>query len=66
MEIEEIEKLLKDKIIECVDCGGPFTFSAGEQAYYISKRLSETKRCPRCRRLRKLSLLPDKRGGSTQ
>jgi len=45
-----IERLpLKNKQIACVDCGSHFIFSPGEQRYFLSKGLSEPKRCPECR-----------------
>jgi hypothetical protein len=50
---------LKDQFIECIDCGDKFRFSSGEQAYFISKMLSEPKRCPICRKIRRLSIVPD-------
>jgi len=53
-----IEKLhLKDKRIPCLDCGVSFVFTIGEQRYFLSKGLSEPKRCPRCRLKRKASLV---------
>ena len=60
MNTEHIEKLpLEDRQIPCLDCGAIFTFTTGEQRYFLSKRLSEPKRCPQCRLKRKLSLVPD-------
>lgn len=49
----------KDIIITCCDCGRDFTFSRGEQLYFKSKKLSPTKRCPDCRKLRRVSIVPD-------
>jgi uncharacterized Zn finger protein len=49
----------KDVIIRCGDCGKAFTFTAGEQRYYASKRLSTPKRCQECRQVRKQTLVPD-------
>ena len=58
MNMERIEKLyLKDKRLKCIDCGTCFIFSVGEQRYFLSKSLSEPKRCPQCRLKRKLSLV---------
>lgn len=54
--MEELE--FKDKTLKCVDCGESFIFTAGEQAYYYSKQLSEPKRCKPCRELRKRTILP--------
>lgn len=48
-----------DKPLTCVDCGREFLFTAGERAFYFSKRLSEPKRCPECRRLRRERLVPE-------
>jgi hypothetical protein len=48
---------LCDKFIPCIDCGDEFLYSAGEQAYFISKGLSEPKRCQPCRIQRKNSIV---------
>lgn len=58
-----------DKTIQCVDCGVTFTWSAPEQAFYASKGFNtEPKRCPDCRKFRRLSLVlddrPSKGGGN--
>ena len=53
---------LQDKKLICCDCGAQFTFSAGEQAYFKSKQLSQPKRCPRCREQRRNSIVPDNGG----
>ncbi|MFC2022747.1 zinc-ribbon domain containing protein [Chloroflexota bacterium] len=45
--------------IVCIDCGLNFVFSSGEQRYFISKGLSQPKRCSQCRLKRRLSLVPD-------
>ena len=37
----------------CVDCDELFTWTAGEQAYYRQKDLSDPKRCWACRRVKK-------------
>ncbi len=56
--MERIEKLpLENKRIACVDCGVQFIFGPGEQRYFLSKGLSEPKRCPQCRLKRKLTLV---------
>jgi CxxC-x17-CxxC domain-containing protein len=44
----------EDRRIKCVDCGEDFLFTAGEQAFYASKGLSNTPtRCKKCRDTRK-------------
>jgi len=50
----------QDKLLVCVDCGRDFVFSAGEQAFFFSKRppLAEPKRCKACRDLRKRTINP--------
>jgi len=48
----------KDKTLRCCDCGESFIFSAGEQAFYYSKGLSQPKRCQACRELRKRTIIP--------
>jgi hypothetical protein len=52
-------KVFKDKVLTCCDCGCSFVFTSGEQAYFHSKGLSQPKRCPECRKRRKLSIVPD-------
>ena len=47
---------LSTKTIRCVDCGQGFKFSIGEQAYFLSKHLSDPKRCLDCRKDRRRSL----------
>jgi DNA-directed RNA polymerase subunit RPC12/RpoP len=58
----------QDKNLICIDCGAPFVWNAGEQAFFASKRFETTpKRCPDCRKIRRLSLVlddrPSKAGG---
>ena len=39
-----------DRTLTCRDCGKPFTWTAGEQAFYSEKGLvNEPARCPECR-----------------
>jgi hypothetical protein len=54
MILEKIDFL--DRQLTCLDCGGEFTFTTGEQRYFWAKGLSEPKRCKSCRMLRKRSL----------
>jgi CxxC-x17-CxxC domain-containing protein len=43
-----------DKTLTCRDCGIEFTFTAGEQDFYLTKGLTnEPGRCPECRQLRR-------------
>src|SRR6266498_5095562 len=40
----------QDLKIKCVDCGEPFTWTAGEQIFFHDKGLkNEPKRCKRCK-----------------
>ena len=51
-----------DKPLLCIDCGVTFTWNAGEQAFFASKGFqTEPKRCPVCRKYRRLSLVLDDR-----
>src|ERR1041385_2088479 len=44
----------EDKSITCVDCGEEFLFTAGEQAFYRERGLTnEPTRCKNCREKRK-------------
>lgn len=42
---------LQDREIVCIDCHRDFTWTAGEQQFYMSRDppLSQPKRCKRCR-----------------
>ena len=43
-----------DRDMQCVDCGGTFTFSANEQEFFAEKGFTnDPKRCPDCRGARK-------------
>lgn len=47
---------LQDKTLVCRDCGREFTFTAGEQEFYLSRGLeSEPTRCKECRAERRRS-----------
>jgi hypothetical protein len=48
-----------DMNLFCKECGAEFTFTVGEQKYFSSLDLSIPKRCPICRKKRRLSLVPD-------
>ncbi len=41
--------VFEDRELYCVDCGGPFTWTGGEQGFYAEKGFTEPKRCKRCR-----------------
>lgn len=44
----------EDRTITCVDCGKPFIFTAGEQAFFAEKGFGGgPKRCPQCRAARR-------------
>lgn len=43
-----------DRVLVCRDCGGNFTFTAGEQTFYASRGLTnDPARCGDCRNARK-------------
>ena len=42
------------QITVCAECKKPFSISAGEQKYYKQHNLVPPRRCPTCRKLRKL------------
>lgn len=49
-----MNKIFKDKEIECLQCGNGFTWTAGEQKFYQEKGLdNQPKTCPTCRDNRK-------------
>jgi CxxC-x17-CxxC domain-containing protein len=40
----------QDRVLQCVDCGAEFVFTAGEQSFFHDKRLkNEPKRCKACK-----------------
>ena len=44
----------EDKTLTCRDCGQEFTFTTGEQEFYLSRGLqNEPSRCPECRSTRR-------------
>ncbi len=50
-----------DKTLTCRDCGNQFTFTAGEQEFFVQKGfVNDPSRCPECRAARKAQ-----RGGSS-
>ena len=54
---------LEDKTLACRDCGQEFTFTTGEQEFYLSHGLqNEPSRCPECRATRRR----ERRGGYNQ
>ena len=52
-------KRFQDCLLTCCDCDTDFVFTAGEQVYFASKKLSMPKRCKACRERRQASLVPD-------
>ncbi len=54
---------LEDKTLACTACGKQFTFTTGEQEFYLSHGLqNEPKRCPECRQVRRR----ERQGNSSQ
>jgi CxxC-x17-CxxC domain-containing protein len=40
----------EDRVLKCIDCGGEFVFSAGEQQFFHDKNFkNEPKRCKACK-----------------
>jgi CxxC-x17-CxxC domain-containing protein len=40
----------QDKVLKCIDCGGDFIFTAGEQLFFHDKQFkNEPKRCKNCK-----------------
>ena len=52
----------EDQVLKCTDCDSPFDFTAGEQKYFFSKGLDTPKRCTRCRKIRRATLIRDYSG----
>ena len=39
-----------DRILKCIDCGGEFVFTAGEQLFFHDKQFkNDPKRCKQCK-----------------
>ena len=54
---------LSDKTLVCVECGGEFIFTTGEQEFFNARGFSnEPKRCRSCRSVRRT----EQRGGTYQ
>jgi hypothetical protein len=46
--------MTQDKELKCVDCGGSFLWTAGEQDYFKERGFTnEPKRCKSCRQAKK-------------
>ena len=45
--------MAQDKELTCKDCGQSFTFTAGEQEFFVQRGFSEPVRCKVCRDVRK-------------
>jgi CxxC-x17-CxxC domain-containing protein len=51
---EGLEQVYQDRSLTCRDCGEEFSFSAGEQAFFSSKGLTnDPQRCSSCRAIAK-------------
>lgn len=47
---------VQDKTLTCSDCGGTFVFTKDEQEFYQQKGFrNEPKRCPQCRKAKKIA-----------
>ena len=58
----------QDRTLTCVDCGQPFTWTAGDQAFFQKQGFrDEPKRCKTCRQLKKQRRADeDKKKGGTR
>jgi CxxC-x17-CxxC domain-containing protein len=47
------DREFQDRTLKCVDCGGDFIFTAGEQSFFHEKNFrNEPKRCRACKQKR--------------
>ena len=54
-----------DRLMNCLDCGQEFAFTAGEQEFYAQRGFTEPpKRCASCRAIRKAQRNAPASGGS--
>jgi CxxC-x17-CxxC domain-containing protein len=57
----------QDKVLKCIDCGGDFVFTAGEQLFFYDKQFkNEPKRCKGCKAKRISVLGAAPSSGSTK
>lgn len=54
----------EDRELTCSDCGGRFTWSAQDQAFFKEKGFSEPKRCKPCRDAKKAARGDTRQGGN--
>ena len=48
--VREVVMEFQDKTLNCVDCGTPFVWTAGEQLFFADKNFkNEPKRCKSCK-----------------
>ena len=56
-----------DKVLICMDCGGEFVFSAGEQLFFADKGLQNApKRCKSCKAKKNERIIAARRHNQTQ
>ena len=48
--------IFKDKELECCSCKKNFTFTKGEQEFYLKKAFVAPRRCPECRKVHKKAI----------
>lgn len=44
------ESTLRNQDIHCRDCGQDFTFTVGEQQFFLERNLKKPTRCKQCRK----------------
>lgn len=42
--------MVKDRMIQCIQCGKPFVFTAAEQERFLSRGFDAPRRCCDCRK----------------
>ena len=56
----------QDRTLKCIDCGGEFIFTAGEQLFFHDKQFrNEPKRCKPCKAKRLATIGAPQRQGQT-
>ena len=57
----------QDRTLKCIDCGGDFVFTAGEQLFFHDKQFrNEPKRCKPCKARRLANIGAPQRQGHTR
>jgi CxxC-x17-CxxC domain-containing protein len=64
---ESQAQTFEDRSLKCIDCGGSFIFTAGEQSFFHDKNFkNEPKRCRNCKQKRQGAMSTGNHGGRVE